>query len=232
VVVGTRDGLIRIFEPAGISRKAVKEFRVVLQGEGALKVIASRLDSHGSSSSSSATEIVAADGNGNLYAVDCDAGKVKYQWKDINGALTSLVCLPPPLGAKKSSMPLLFSTSMDRLVRLHSCPTNASQKARGENLLSCFTGGAGATAAVWDGTRPEVDEEDDADDASMRRRRGRRGDVSDNDDDDDDDEVWEGMEAVGTADQHGQAKRGDQQDDRDVADEERIKEQRTKKGKK
>lgn len=92
VAVGTRDGLLRIFEPGSSVRKHVKEFRVVAQGQGSLKLLSGRhatpcISPNGGSEAASG-ELVAADSAGKLYAVDWRGGRVRYQWK---GEFTELM---------------------------------------------------------------------------------------------------------------------------------------------
>ncbi|PWN21710.1 hypothetical protein BCV69DRAFT_281646 [Microstroma glucosiphilum] len=211
IVAGTRDGLVRIYEPASGVRKHTKEVRVVLPGQGALKLV--------TCSGTNEDEVVAADSAGKLYAVDVsDSGRVKYQWKDITGAITSAAPLPPPeyASGRSSESPLLFTTSFDRLLRLHTLPTSPSElvkgsHARGKNLYSAFTGGAGVVASVWDGVVPRVSAEDEAaaegdGDESMRSRRnggahrGQGSDTEGSEGEGDEEEVWQAMQEVGQED--------------------------------
>lgn len=214
IVAGTRDGLIRIYEPASGVRKHTKEVRVVLPGQGALKLVTCSGTNEG--------EVVAADSAGKLYAVDVsDSGRVKYQWKDITGAITSAAPLPPPeyASGRTSEGPLLFTSSFDRLLRLHTLPPLPSDlvkgyHARGKNLYSAFTGGAGVVASVWDGIVPRISAEDEAaaegdGDESMRSRRNggahreQGSDADGSEGEGEEEEVWQAMQEVG----HDEGKR-------------------------
>lgn len=73
VAVGTRDGLLRIFDPSSGSRKQVKEFSIAKSTP--IKALVNP------AAGSNEGELLAADGEGKLSAVDVAAGKLKYQWK-------------------------------------------------------------------------------------------------------------------------------------------------------
>lgn len=134
---------------------------------------------------------------------------------DINGSITSLVPLASAQD-KENNASLLFSTSHDRMLRLHTwpIPTASSPKQesngngakaspfvshseRGRTILSVFTGGAAAVGVAWDGHIPQAPQDgsradsqeamEDADE-SMRRH---------GDSDDNEDEVWDAMQEVG-----------------------------------
>lgn len=126
---------------------------------------------------------------------------------DITGAISSVVTFPPPnvvgRGPSLETDPLVLSASLDRLLRLHTMPSSEGGKElgkrtvqRGTNVFSTFTGGANATAMVWDGvvplTSPTQPEEDE--DESMRKdAENESGDESDEDNED----VWDAMQEVG-----------------------------------
>ncbi|PWN28225.1 hypothetical protein BDZ90DRAFT_231974 [Jaminaea rosea] len=259
VAVGTRDGLLRVFDPSSGSRKQVKEFSIAKSTP--IKALVNP------AAGSNEGELLAADGEGKLSAVDVVAGKLKYQWKDITGAIASVVALPPPTteglaSSPSSSTPLAVSSSLDRLLRLHTFPSSSQSdrkkapsaaSARGQNLLKGFTGGAAVTAIVWDGavpivTAPEVDEDEEEEDESMNR--GAAGEADEEEEDGDDDEgVWEAMQEVGEANgipssrsakKEGQrrSKRlsaagpGGDEEGEDVGDAEEAKEERAKRTRK
>lgn len=73
VAVGTRDGLVRIFDPSSGSRKHIKEISVVKSAPIKSLVTPAAGFNEG--------EVIAADGEGKLSAVDWLAGKLRYQWK-------------------------------------------------------------------------------------------------------------------------------------------------------
>ncbi|CAO1630457.1 unnamed protein product [Parajaminaea phylloscopi] len=209
IAVGTRDGLLRLFDPASGARKHTRQCRVVAEGQSA-SVRSLTCPTAGSTDD---TEVIAADSSGKLSVVDWEQGRLKYQWKDITGAISAVVPLLPPSKPESdaTSDPLVFSSSMDRILRLHTMPSKASLSKtgskrvvmRGQNMSSIFTGGSIVTAAVWDGEVPTLPADADGNEAdeSMRKVAGDDSDEEAGDgradEDDDDEDVWQGMQEVG-----------------------------------
>ncbi|EPQ28529.1 uncharacterized protein PFL1_03833 [Pseudozyma flocculosa PF-1] len=189
IVVGTKDGLIRVFEPAVGGRKHTREHRIVQAGQGAIKTM---------SVGQSPGELFVADSTGKLFSVDWRNGQIQYQYRDITGAINSLQPLPAPTSADSGEPighPLLISSSQDKLVRLHTTepppaqplrgkPSEAGKsKVRGETLWTCFTASNAnspaylITAVVWDGKVPtsQVVPRPSRANKSGRRTRRREG---------------------------------------------------------
>ena len=215
LVVGTKDGLIRVYEPSK-SRKHVREHRIVHAGQGSIKTMANGL---------SPGELFVADNSGRLFAVDWRTGVTQYTYKDMTGAITSICPLATPRGA-----PLVLSTSQDKLVRMHSTVppveaprAEAKSKQRGQTLWTTFASSANSapstyiTASAWDGKVPLVRKTKSA--AANADGNNNEDDDGDDDDDNDDDEVWSKMKEVG-------AKKGntvDEEQDDESEQEERPK---------
>lgn len=195
-------------------------------------------------------EIFVSDTSGKLFAVEWTRGKTLYSYKDITGAISGLVPLPAPqaAGAKSgvkgeihASLPSLASTSLDRMVRLHSTvpPPVAQVKAngkeqvkrpavsnkRGQVIASVFTGGPAAVACVWDGKVPTIEES--AED-NLRAGKGNGEEAESEEEDDDEDEIWDEMDQVGTKTRKANSGGGKAAEEEDEEDQEAKKEQRTK----
>lgn len=258
VAVGTRDGLVRVFEPSTGVRKHTKEIRVVPEGQtGAMRFVCSGI------AGTNDGEIVAADSTGRFAAVAFSQGKLRYQWKDITGAVSTAFALPAPrrTASKEHTeknedradlSSVLFSSSLDRLLRLHSFPASESAQgksheptsSRGQNLVSAFTGGAAVTAAVWDGVVPELaSTSEDVQDESMRRADREDGGASDDEagDGEDEEQVWQAMQEVGEGEENkrrsvringNRRSSGFDEDQADVQQVEAVKEDRSKRTKK
>lgn len=257
IATGTRDGLIRIYDPSSGVRKHLEEFRVVPHTSAQGQVTSPIKGLYPTQSPSSS--LVAADGSGRLACVDWTQAKSRYQWKDISGSITSVVSFT---SAHNSGTQLILSASHDRMIRLHSLTsdkdvpnTKGQHGDRGKNLLSTFSGGAGVTAMAWDGIVP-VEGEGDADadaDESMRSHKGPDDDDGDHEDgdedEDDEDGVWDAMQEVGS-DGHNnhnsssrrstgaksttrqtRRQRAIQAEETEAADEEEVKEERSKRKK-
>ncbi|CAD6939794.1 unnamed protein product [Tilletia controversa] len=176
------------------------------------------------------SELLVADTQGKLYVLDWKTRRVLYQYPNIDGAITSLLTLPsPPTAAKATSKPsssspaaaaLIFSTSLDRILRLHSTSEKEAAllhgkanvgRGRGKTLISVFAGAmfdvepelegtlpAAPVAAVWDGVVP-LALPGSTDGSVGEKKMGVDGDEEEEDEDEEDeeDDVWDEMDQVG-----------------------------------
>ncbi|EST05532.1 WD40/YVTN repeat-like-containing domain protein [Kalmanozyma brasiliensis GHG001] len=233
IAVGTKDGLVRIFQPGGPSRRHVREMRVVPAGQGAVKTLCA------SSSALDSTRgglLFAGDTGSKLSAVDWQTGAVVYAYKGAGqvGATLSMTVLPDD----KSEA--LVTVSSDSLVRLHSTvpaglavPKPGMSAEKGEAMWSKMMASsttqsvhAMPTAVVWDGVVPPglkgvkdgEEEEEDEVWANMQEVSGRDGrgakvngpadGVAEDDDDHDEEEDEESEpEAAKGNGSNGKAKR-------------------------
>lgn len=257
VVVGTRTGLVRVYNPSSGVRKHTSEHRIFTDAS-AVKTITAGY---------SAGEIFVSDTSGKLFAVDWTKGRTLYSYKDITGAVSSLLPLPAAASASESrgglgvgaceidaESSMLVSSSLDRMIRLHSTvPPHIEQSnhangkgngkrlgvsnKRGQVVASVFTGGPAAVACVWDGVVPVSAMEERGE---VKRLKGESGEENGEEEDgeDDEDEIWDELDQVGTKTKKlpkGRAsltarqnaeEQGD--DDDDEADQEAKKESRAK----
>lgn len=235
IAVGTKDGLVRIFEPGTGVRKHVREIRVVPEAQGAVKTLCASscvLDpAHGGT-------LFVGDTGSKVYTVDWQSGKVLYGYKSTSqvGATLSMAVLPPAAGAKSGKVLRredLVTVSSDNLVRMLS--TVPASKAVAKSGSSPEKGNVmwskilprpsqsvtlpTPTAVVWDGVVPLVrrlnlreDEDKENNDAGLYN-----GD--DDDDDDEEDRVWDRLRAVGG---NKASNSGVDSDDTDHDDEEAV----------
>jgi ribosome biogenesis protein NSA1 len=205
ILTGTREGLIRLFHPSSGVRKRISEFRVTpAEQEGnAIKALANAGESSG--------VVYASDASQKVFAVDWRKGKVLGQLKEINGSVTAMQALPPPLSLSKlgrspsSSAPFqrLITSSQDRLLRLHHTPTYASKldssapsssgsaSVRDARLYAhAFAAQAPVTAIAWLGNVPACTVEK----AEGKPEELDHSGVSVGEEEDED---FEGMEMVG-----------------------------------
>ncbi|KAN0061815.1 hypothetical protein ACQY0O_005808 [Thecaphora frezii] len=248
IVVGTKDGLIRVFEPASGSRKHSREHRIVQAGQGAIKTMGVGL---------SPGELFVADSTGKLYSVDWRNGQTQYHYKDITGAITSLQPLPAPVSSTTSEAighPLLFSASQDKLIRLHTTeppPANPARtrdggkpesksKVRGETLWTAFSSGnieaplTIVTAVVWDGKIPTSLVVERPRRKQKREGQGFGNNIDDGEeesevDDEEEEEVWGKMKEIGGTTKKDEAKSNGTVEDEDA---EQTKDERRKRTRK
>lgn len=226
IAVGTKDGLVRVFQP-NTARKHVREIRVVPAGQGAVKTLCASsapLDAeHGGL-------LFVGDTGSKLYAVDWQTGAVVYGYKNMAqvGATLSMAVLPRVAHAKDAEPEALVTVSSDSLVRLHSTvpaalavPKAGASPEKGQVLWSKMIASASSqsvhatpTAVVWDGVMPP----------ELRRRPVRTDAAGEPDEEDDEeDEVWAHMEEVGAkkgAKKNGAAAKDEVGEDEDEDEEE------------
>ncbi|KAE8266867.1 hypothetical protein A4X09_0g5482 [Tilletia walkeri] len=230
----TKTGLLRIYapEPSSHQGKALAEFACLggkgtegkkkeaqgVKGTMGIGLIKKGVTSGGIEvkivevGRAGGSELFVADTQGKLYVLDWKTQKVLYQYPNIDGAITSLLTIPST--SSSTPQPLLFSTSLDRILRLHSTSEKAVSlhgkanlgRGRGKTLVSVFAGAlydvdpelegtlpAAPVAAVWDGVVPLPLPGSGSGDVVG----GLDGEESEDDDDDDDDDVWEEMDRIG-----------------------------------
>ncbi|WFC96954.1 hypothetical protein MBRA1_003620 [Malassezia brasiliensis] len=140
VAVGTKEGMVRVYEPSKKKPKHVHEWQIAAKNQGALRVLKlARSDAI----------LFAGDAARNLYAVDVKTGRVLFQYKgafveltpDITGTISSLLVLQVQRD-EEAPKTLLLGSSLDRLVRLFDIgtPYGQGQRRRGKELCSYFTG--------------------------------------------------------------------------------------------
>ncbi|CAO1627610.1 unnamed protein product [Sympodiomycopsis kandeliae] len=215
IAVGTRDGLIRMYDPSSGVRKYTKEIRVVPHTSSAqvensaIKAIYTGCTNN--------EELIASDGSGRLTCVNHTQGKSLYQWKDIKGSITSVATI--------QDTNWFLSSSFDRLLRTHTYATGT--ESRGKVVKSTFTGGSNVTSIVWDGIVPDAAEQGN-ESISMRNEDD---DGSEDSEEGEEEEVWNEMQQVGTESRHrtnGEQAGGEEEDEKD---EEKVKEERSKRSK-
>lgn len=163
IAVGTKDGLVRIYQP-GESRKHIREIRVVPAGQGSVKTLSAStlpLDSD------KGGLLFVGDTGSKLYAVDWRTGKLLYSYKGTQvGATLSMTTLPLPSSRKEAEA--LVTVSSDSLVRLHTTvpasaavPKSGASAEKGEVVWTKMMSApasqsvhASPTAVVWDGVMP------------------------------------------------------------------------------
>ncbi|PWN53550.1 hypothetical protein IE53DRAFT_408591 [Violaceomyces palustris] len=210
IAVGTKDGILRIFDPSTGSRKHSSEERIVPEGQGGVKSLLTGLERG---------ELFLADTSGKLYSIDWRVEAIQYHYKDITGAITSMVALPSPPGSRDEQggkakgrvegggrgPTLLASVSMDKLFRVHDTvqlaqePTKNSKNGssssnRGKTLWTSFLGqGPTVSCIVWDQRVPELLLDVGRRHGSTKAGRGRRqdGELEGEEDDEDDDDKAE-----------------------------------------
>ncbi|KAJ9479126.1 Ribosome biogenesis protein NSA1 [Pseudozyma hubeiensis] len=191
IAVGTKDGLVRIFQPGAGSRRHVREIRVVPSGQGAVKTLCA---SSAALNGQKGGLLFVGDTGSKLYAVDWQSGAVVYAYKGAGqiGATLDMAVLPQP--AKRSEAEALVTVSSDSLVRLHTTvpaeravPKAGMSAEKGEVVWAKMIAEATsqsvhavATAVVWDGVMP--------------LKMGRRQVVGE--EEEEEDEVWAGMQEV------------------------------------
>lgn len=219
VAAGTRDGLLRLFEPASGARKHTRQIRAIPEGQqGSVRSLTCHI------LGSNDAEIVAADNNGKLAVIDWQEGKLKYQWKDITGAVSAVVPLPPPKNARSNDRrceeptqdPLVLSCSLDRILRLHSMPSKHAGKSsrkrlvlHGQTLASTFTGGSTVTAAVWDGQVPVLPTTAETADEDEPMRKNADEEYDEEGESAEYEDVWNEMQEIG---EERNGRRGHQSD--------------------
>lgn len=166
VAVGTKDGLVRVYEPSKKKPKHVHEWQVAPKNQGALRVLKlARSDSI----------LFAGDSARNLYAIDAKTGRLLFQYKgtlflwltpDITGTISSLLVLHVQRDEEPPKT-LLLGSSLDRLVRLFDIgtPYGNGQRRRGKELCSYFTGLENVISMASDQLSVQVPSEKKAEEA-------------------------------------------------------------------
>ncbi|PWZ02199.1 hypothetical protein BCV70DRAFT_198478 [Testicularia cyperi] len=242
IAVGTKDGLVRIFEPGSGVRKHVQEIRVVPSGQGAVKTLCASLSPLEPKLGGT---LYVGDTGSKVYSVDWKNGSVLFGYKSSGqvGSALSLAILPSAVrsGSSKGREGLV-SVSSDSLVRMLTTVPSAKAVAKqgsspekgevvwGKMLTTSSSSSIMAvpTAVVWDGVVPR---------ASATNRTGGHEAASDadndydsngdgDDEDDEEDEVWAGMEEVGaqagSRKSHKNGARQDQDSDDDEDDDQDL----------
>lgn len=102
VVVGTKDGVIRVYEPGKKNARHVHEWQIATKNQGAIRVLTPSLKDN---------LLFVGDSARNLYAVDFKAGRVLFQYKGMSMHLTQIsqarfpVCWFSPCRRKRSGKP-------------------------------------------------------------------------------------------------------------------------------
>jgi len=167
LATGTYTGAVRRYDIRTARRPIANWEKVIREGQGGVSVLKNGLHEH---------ELFLASSQSTVSCLDLRNGRLLYSYKGISGAVNSLA----PSGSH------IVSTSLDRLVRLHSTsppPQEAggaredtSKPAVLDKLFWKFT----PTVVCWDG---EMEVEGHGND-----KEGNRGS-----DEDDDEEMWNEM---------------------------------------
>lgn len=137
VLVGTKDGLVRVYEPSKKPRHTA-EWQVVPKGQGSIRVM---------DVCPTEQAVFIGDTARNLYMVDSRSGRTLFQYKDITGTISSLLVLEV-----EGAPTRLLGSSLDHLVRLFDLgePYGPSQRKRGKTLEQFFSGTDNPTAMTID----------------------------------------------------------------------------------
>lgn len=166
VAVGTKDGIVRVYEPSKKKPKHVHEWQVAPKNQGALRVLKlARSDSI----------LFAGDSARNLYAIDAKTGRLLFQYKgtlflwltpEITGTISSLLVLHVQRDEEPPKT-LLLGSSLDCLVRLFDIgtPYGNGQRRRGKELCSNFTGLENVISMASDQLSVQVPSEKKAEEA-------------------------------------------------------------------
>lgn len=144
VYVGTKDGIIRVYEPAQKPRP-VHEWQVGAKQPGSLRVM---------HVCASEQILLVGDTSRRLLVVDMHKGRVLFQYKDISGTLSDLLTVHDA----QADRWLVLGAALDHLVRL--CDLGETygegQRRRGQVLEQYFTGVDHAVALALDPRQTSV----------------------------------------------------------------------------
>lgn len=213
IAVGTKDGLVRVFQPGAASRRHVREARVVPSGQGSVKTLCA---STAALDSRTGGVLFVGDTGSKLYALDWQTGAVVYSYNGMAqvGAVLGMAVLP----TGNADAEALVSVSSDSLMRLHTTipaavavPKQGESGAKGkvvwQKMIARATGQsvhATPTAVAWNQVVPakigSAGGQDDAVWENMQQIRSRANKKHDpnNDDHDEDDEQSESEEEPAT----------------------------------
>lgn len=144
IAVGTKEGIIRLYEPGKNKNRHIAEWPVVPKSQGSIRTM---------TYCSQEKIVLVGDTTHTLYAVERVTGRVLYQYKDINGSITSTLIIPgnatstPEPPEDGSQKPLVLASSLDRLIYLFDLgEIRGKQRTKGKMLYSYFTGLDSVTA--------------------------------------------------------------------------------------
>lgn len=128
VYVGTKDGFIRVYEPAQKPRP-MHEWQIGAKPQGSLRVL------HVCASEQA---LLVGDTSRHLSMVDIHSGRVLFQYKDITGTISDI----QTVWDAQAQRTLVLCTSLDHLMRLCDMgePYGQGQRRRGQVLEQYFTG--------------------------------------------------------------------------------------------
>jgi len=179
VYVGTKDGIIRVYEPAQRPRP-MHEWQVGAKQQGSLRVL---------HICASEQILLVGDTSRRLLAVDLPTGRVLFQYKDITGTLADVLTVSDA----QAQRTLVLSASLDHLVRVCDLgePYGEGQRRRGQVLEQYFTGVDHVVALALDPRQTPAPVEEASDDEegvwdTMAVVGEKASETSTPDDDDDD----------------------------------------------
>ena len=165
VMVGTKDGMLRVYEPSKKPRH-VQEWPVVPKGQGSIRVLHAMPHT-----------LLVSDTSRHLYMLDGRTGHVQFQYKDMTGTVSDVLTLHD----SQQGRTWVLSASLDHLIRLFGTQ-------RSTMLEQYFTGTDHAVSLVVDPQwTPPVPHNDDEDVWAHMSTVGQ--DASDDDSDTDADEA-------------------------------------------
>ena len=128
VIVGTKDGVLRVYEPV-VKPRHVHEWQVVPKNQGSIRVI--RV-------CPSERAIFVGDTLRHLYMVDIQTGRTLFKYKDITGTVSEVLTL----NDVPRDRTLVIGSSLDHLIRVFDTgkPHGSTQRQRGKLLDQYFTG--------------------------------------------------------------------------------------------
>ncbi|CCF52881.1 hypothetical protein NDA14_001158 [Ustilago hordei] len=227
IAVGTKDGLVRIYQPGGSTRKHIREIRVIPAGQGSVKTLSASflpLDAE------KGGLLFVGDTGSKLYTVDWRTGALLYSYKGMGqvGATLSMTTLPLPPSRKEAEA--LVTVSSDSLVRFcttvpaaAAVPKAGASAEKGEVMWTKMIANAGTqsvhaspTALVWDGVLP----------GGLKKRRSNGvkdaegAEEGGEEDEQEADEIFAKMEEVGGKGARGKKVNGSKKDAEKDANEE------------
>ncbi|WFD33479.1 hypothetical protein MCUN1_000292 [Malassezia cuniculi] len=143
IAVGTKEGIVRVYEPGKNKNRHIAEWNVVPKTQGSIRTMAL---------CSQEKLVFIGDTTRTLYAVDGTTGRVLFQYQGINGSITDILVVPgseSQNSAADKQVPLVLGSSLDRLVHLFDTgEPRGKQRTRGKSLYSYFSGIESVTSMV------------------------------------------------------------------------------------
>ncbi|WFD27639.1 hypothetical protein MNAN1_002640 [Malassezia nana] len=152
VYVGTKDGIVRVYEPAQKPRP-LHEWQIGAKPQGSLRVL------HVCASEQA---LLVGDTSRHLSMVDMNSGRILFQYKDMTGTISDIQTVWDAQAKRK----LVLCSSLDHLMRLCDMgePYGQGQRRRGQVLEHYFTGMDHVVALALDPRQAPASSEPASDD--------------------------------------------------------------------